>query len=91
MNDARERPFRGRASEELVPNLTFCTEIEKLGTQVDSLELKVAPIESLVIDGNLAFEIETKRIEKLLNCATAPSYDPHGPARAKEDFEIRLG
>lgn len=33
-------------------------------------------------------EIDTKRIEKLLICATGPIYDPHGPAHAKEDFVI---
>lgn len=33
-----ERPFRERVNEELKPNSTFCSEMEKLGIKVDSFE-----------------------------------------------------
>lgn len=84
-----DRPFRKRAKEELLPDTRFCNAFKGLGIDVDSLELKVARVESLVINGNVVVEIDTKRIEKLLICATAPLYDPHRPEHAKEDFELR--
>jgi len=83
-----ERAFRQRAKEELLPPSKFCNEMKNINVDVDSLELKVAPVESITIDGKAVVEIDTKRLEKLLTCATAPLYDPHGPAHAKEDFDI---
>jgi hypothetical protein len=84
-----ERPFRGRIKEELLPDSKFCREIERFGIDINSLELKVAIIESVVISSNFVKEIDTKRIEKLLICAVAPLYDPHKPEHAKESFQIR--